>query len=409
MAKHPEGPSLLVFALVWSAFTAIYVTQPVLPVLQQHFRVNESLASLTVSAVILGIAVSNLPFGLLADRLPLRTIVLTGGLATAGAGMGCALTPHFEVLVGLRFVQGIFVPALSTCIAAHLATTLPRERLNVAMGSYVSATVAGGLTGRLLGGWLEVAMDWRWAFIGNSLQVAAVTAAAALLLPRRRPVAAAPSAYGYLSLVTRVDLLVVYATAFAAFSVFSSIFNYLPFYLAGSPFYATTGVISMLYLTYLVGIGMGPLAGTLSDRFGNGAAMAAGAAIFMLSIGATLTGSLAGVVASLAGVCAGFFTIHSAAAGSLNRSLTSGQGRANALYVLFYYLGGASGITVSGWAYQRAGWLGVAVFGWTMLLVPLLAGTIKARTEALKTESPRNPQVKRGKAGTERDPRGRFD
>ena len=36
-----------------------------------------------------------------------------------------------------------------------------------------------------------------------------------------------------------------------------------------------------------------------------------------------------------------------AAAGSLNRKLTSSRGRANSLYVLSYYLGGAVGITLS--------------------------------------------------------------
>ena len=36
------------------------------------------------------------------------------------------------------------MPALTTCLAAYLSANLPLERLNVVMGSYVSATVAGG-------------------------------------------------------------------------------------------------------------------------------------------------------------------------------------------------------------------------------------------------------------------------
>jgi hypothetical protein len=46
------------------------------------------------------------------------------------------------------------------------------------------------------------------------------------------------------------------------------------------------------------------------------------------------------MVASLAGMCAGFFAIHAAAAGALNGKLTTSRGRANALYILFYYAGG---------------------------------------------------------------------
>ena len=70
-----------VFALVTAGFTNIYITQPVLPVLSAEFGVDETRASLSVSAVILGIALSILPFGRLADRYAIRPIILVGGLA----------------------------------------------------------------------------------------------------------------------------------------------------------------------------------------------------------------------------------------------------------------------------------------------------------------------------------------
>jgi YNFM family putative membrane transporter len=82
-------------------------------------------------------------------------------------------------------------------------------------------------------------------------------------------------------------------------------------------------------------------------------------------------------------VCAGFFTIHASAAGSLNRRLTGGRGRANSLYVLFYYLGGACGITLSGWAYTWAGWPGVVTLGLAMLSVPLVSGFKDLREEGV--------------------------
>ncbi|MBM4274127.1 MAG: MFS transporter, partial [Deltaproteobacteria bacterium] len=146
------GLQILVFSLVASAFANVYITQPVLPVIRAEFGVSASVASLTVSATILGIALANMPFGMLADRFPVRVFILIGGLVVAGAGLICAATPYLEALVAARFVQGLFVPALTTCLAAYLAANLPLERLNVVMGSYVASTVVGGLTGRLLGG-----------------------------------------------------------------------------------------------------------------------------------------------------------------------------------------------------------------------------------------------------------------
>ena len=69
---------VLVFSLVAAAFTTVYITQPVLPVLRGEFGVSAATASLTVSAVILGIALANLPFGALADRLVHFPQVLPG-------------------------------------------------------------------------------------------------------------------------------------------------------------------------------------------------------------------------------------------------------------------------------------------------------------------------------------------
>ena len=60
---------IIIFALVSASFTNIYITQPVLPVLQSEFSANAVVVSFSVSAVILGIALANLPFGFLADRI----------------------------------------------------------------------------------------------------------------------------------------------------------------------------------------------------------------------------------------------------------------------------------------------------------------------------------------------------
>lgn len=66
------------FLLVAATFSTIYLTQPVLPVLREEFGIDAAKASLTVSAVIFGIALATLPFGRLADRFPARPILLLG-------------------------------------------------------------------------------------------------------------------------------------------------------------------------------------------------------------------------------------------------------------------------------------------------------------------------------------------
>ncbi len=58
----------LVFLLVTTGFTVVYITQPVLPVIEKEFAVDARTASLSVLMVIFGIALANLPFGMLRRR-----------------------------------------------------------------------------------------------------------------------------------------------------------------------------------------------------------------------------------------------------------------------------------------------------------------------------------------------------
>ena len=190
---------------------------------------------------------------------------------------------------------------------------------------------------------------------------------------------------GFIQLLSRADLLRIFFVSFGAFFVFSSTFNYLPYYLSGPPFHATTQMITLLYLAYIIGIIMGPLAGRLSNKIGNGATMALGSLIFGVFLACTLIKTLPAIVAGLAGICGGFFMVHSAAAGSLNRKLNTSRGRANSLYVLFYYIGGYVGITLSGYFYINGGWSAIVTLGAIMLLLPFITGIFENQKEdALK-------------------------
>jgi MFS transporter, YNFM family, putative membrane transport protein len=364
-----------VFALVSAAFTNIYITQPVLPVLQQEFGADMVRISFTVSAVILGIALSNLPFGLLADRLPIHPIIFTGGIMVALCGLFCAVTRDLWFLIGARFIQGLFIPAMTTCLAAYIAKTLPYERLNVVMGAYVSATVLGGLTSRLIGGWIHPPLHWRYAFVTTSVLILIATFSALRVLPRSAAIRSLPSSpASYWALLRRWDLLRIFFCAAGSFAIFSSVFNYLPFRLGGAPFHFSTGMTTSLYLVYVLGIFIGPVAGKLSNRFGSGTMLIGGGSVLAVALALILIPSTMAVVFGLLSLCAGFFTIHSAAVGSLNRKLRGGQGRANALYVLFYYAGGWSGITLSGFAYAHWGWNAVVALCAFILAIPFGVG-----------------------------------
>ena len=376
MKKETLKLQAVVFALVSASFTNIYITQPVLPVLQREFQVTPVQVSFTVSAVILGILLSNLFFGFLSDRIAIHPIILAGGICVAGGGMVSATTHDFQILVAARFFQGLFIPAMTTSLAAWLARTLPAPRLSVAMGSYVSATVLGGLGGRLLGGFIHPPLHWRYAFFSAGGLILISTLAALLILPRTGTgnVRTRNPSIGFLPLLKRKDLVLIYCCGAGALLIFSPVFNYLPYRMGGAPFHFSTELITLIYLVYVLGIFLGPLAGRFSSRFGGGMALLTGTMILALALLLLLIPSVTAIIAGLLGVCMGFFTIHAVAVGLLNQKLSRSHGKANALYMVFYYTGGWLGITGAGFAFERFEWPGVVAFVMCFLVIPLLTG-----------------------------------
>jgi len=250
------------------------------------------------------------------------------------------------------------------------------------MGSYVSATVTGGLGGRLLGGWLHPPAHWRYAFV-----TAAVLVLIATYIAVKRLHEAAQAAHhssgglGLWAMAKRPDLLRLFMVAFASMFVFSSVFNFLPFYLAAPPLSVPVQWITALYLSYVLGILVGPIAGRISNRWGSGVAMAAGTLLLAAGLTLSLAPSMWAIGFALAAVCTGYFSVHASAVGAVNQSLETGRGRANALYVLFYYGGGWFGITSSGIAYSKSGWSGVVMLCLAMLVIPLYCGVVQQRSK----------------------------
>ncbi|MCB2191604.1 MAG: MFS transporter [Deltaproteobacteria bacterium] len=369
----------LVFGLVAATISAIYFTQPVLPEISREFGASPPVASLSVSLVILGITLACLPFGILADRWAVRSIIALGGGATTLCLVLAALSPNLTVLLMARLVQGLFMPALTSCLAAYLARTLPPAGLRVVMGSYVAATVVGGLMGRLISGFF-LAGHWRASFWLGAFLVLGLSLAAMAWLPSQGPPPARQkSEPGYFTMLRSMPTLAPYVSTFGSMFIFAAVFNYTPYYLTAPPFSASTTLISLVYLTYLTGVILGPLVGRLFGRIGAGPVLLMGVGLYAAALVLSRISSLTMVIISLVLVCAGHFTIHATSQGLLNVRLSSSHGRGNSLYVLVYYLGGWAGITAAGALWSRWAWSGVSALGLAMLVLPGAIGLLEIK------------------------------
>ena len=80
---------------------------PALPSLTVELGAATSIAQLTITACLLGLAAGQLIAGALSDRFGRRGILLTGTVAYVVTSLLCAVSPSVEFMIAARLVQGL--------------------------------------------------------------------------------------------------------------------------------------------------------------------------------------------------------------------------------------------------------------------------------------------------------------
>ncbi|MEV8092397.1 MFS transporter [Streptomyces nigra] len=388
----PGGPgyrrmSFALFLAGVATFALLYSTQALLPLISDEFGVAASQASWTVAAATGGLALFVLPMSALSERYGRRT-VMTGSLAVAVAvGVAVPFAPNLTALVVLRAVQGAALAGLPASATAYLAEEVRPRALITAIGLFVAGNSVGGMSGRVITGW--VAQEWGWRVAVGVIGALAVACAVAfrLLLPAPRhftpgslrPRVLARTVRDHLSdpLLRRL-----YAIGALFMTVFGGVYTVIGYRLTEAPFSLPQGIVGSIFLVYLVGTVSASTAGRLVNRLGRRGALYAGAATTAVGLLATLAGSLPLVLLGLVLITAGFFAGHAVASSAVSKTATHGRAQASALYQSAYYIGSSAGSTVGAVAFHAGGWggtVGVGLLAVVGVVAITLLGTRAAR------------------------------
>jgi YNFM family putative membrane transporter len=300
-------------------------------------------------------------------------------LLLAAPTLLCALVSSFHMLLLFRALQGLLMPGVTAVAVAYIGDSFGEADLGPRVGGWIAASVAGGLTGRVLSGLLAAGTSWRTPFLFFGVLTLVGAAAITRGLPSGRGPGGARlgSAYRGMFLHFRNRRLIgAFLIGGAVFFCFIGIFTYLPYYLTAPPFRLSTALVSSVYLVYVAGVFTSLVSGQISQRVGRRAVMAAGLSIAFAGVLGTLVHSLAAIVVSLVVLCVGMFTVQSTAPAFVNANARGAKGAAGALYVTFYYVGASLGSLLPGYAWQAWGWPGVASACVAALVAGLLADGI---------------------------------
>ncbi|MBB1507005.1 MFS transporter [Pseudoalteromonas sp. SG41-1] len=346
-------------------FFVLYAPQPLLSLFAEQFSVSPATAGSLMTATMLPLAIAPLVYGLLlAKRNPL-TILRYAMLVLAVTCIAFAYAPSFELLLLLRFLQGLTLPAALTAMTTYIGSTYQADSLQKNMTFYIGSTIAGGYFGRVLAAIFADLWTWQSFYF----VIAAGLISFALSIPRNQTaiVNSTLSPLNYLKQLANAAVLKLYGAVFCMFFCFAALLNYLPFILQDTFLITNTRDIGLVYSGYLIGA-LASIATPwlLKKSISPWHLLSAIFAFYSTTLVFLMSSQLVIFLLAFTGFCGAMFIIHSTAAPLVNKISSAPPSVTNGAYVSFYYSGGALGSFVPGLVYQQ---LGHIAFMASLLLV----------------------------------------
>lgn len=381
--------SFALFAAGIATFALLYSTQALLPAVSASFGATAGQASWTVSAATGALALCVLPLSALSERFGRRQMMTASLTVAVLVGLLVPFAPSLGWLIALRVIQGAALAGLPASAMAYLAEEVRPKALVAAIGLFVAGNSIGGMSGRILAGWVAQLWGWRAALGAIGLLALICAVVFHFMIPKARhftpgslnPKALAKTVGGHLSdpLLRRL-----YAIGALFMTVFGAVYTVIGYRLVEAPFNLPQGIVGSIFLIYLVGTLSSAAAGRLVARLGRRGALYLAVSTTAAGLLLSLADLLAAVLLGLVLITAGFFAGHAVASSSVSRTAKTGRAQASALYQSAYYLGSSAGGTLGAIAFHTGGWAGTVALGLLAVLGVVsvtLYGTRAARAE----------------------------
>jgi len=338
-------------------FSTLYVPQPILPLLAEEFSVSGSEVSLLISLTLFPLGLTPIIYGYLIDNVSARTILhwFIGILAVTE--LSFAFVTDFRIMLGLRLLQGLLLPAIFTAIVTYISNLSAAHQRQKSVSRYIAATITGGFAGRFITGLISDLTDWRVAFVVWTI---GLLISWSLLWKLKKDIPTQSSSLeisGIWQMFKRPLHFRVYLTVLIVFFGFASALNVLPFRIKEISPDASESLIASAYMGYLMGVLVSLNAQRICARLGSEInSTILGILTFGTGILLLTNTNLFIIIFAVFIFSTGFFLMHSTLSAYINHHTQSQRGIANGLYIAFYYAGGSLGSYFPLIIYHNWGW-----------------------------------------------------
>lgn len=384
-AGSPEAakavPGWITFLLAVSCgliVANLYYTQTLVGPIGQAIHLSAGATGLIVTLTQIGYVAGLLFIVPLSDIIENRRLTVLSLMLVVAALALSVLVPNAPLFLTASLLIGLGSVAAQVLVpyASYLATEEERGRV---VGNVMSGLLLGIMFARPVASFMAGLWGWKSIFIVSAVVTALLTLLLSRILPARRP---APG-LNYGQLIRSLGTLLIntpvlrrralyQASLFGAFSLF---WTTVPLHLS-SEYHLSQQGIALFALAGVGGAVAAPIAGRLADKgwtrilTGIGISLAAVSFIlaYLLRDSSNLTLGLLVLTAILLDMSvSGNLVLGQRAIYSLGNET---RGRLNGLFMAIFFVGGAVGSSLGGWAYAYGGWSLATLIG---LALPALA------------------------------------
>lgn len=384
-ASSPEAvkavPGWITFLLAVSCgliVANLYYTQTLVGPIGQAIHLSAGATGLIVTLTQIGYVAGLLFIVPLSDIIENRRLTVVSLILVVASLALSVMVPNAPLFLAASLLIGLGSVAAQVLVpyASYLASEEDRGRV---VGNVMSGLLLGIMFARPVASFMAGLWGWKSIFIVSAVVTALLTLLLSRILPARQP---APGLnYGQLirslgTLLMNTPVLrrraLYQASLFGAFSLF---WTTVPLHLS-SEYHLSQQGIALFALAGVGGAVAAPIAGRLADRgwtrllTGLGISLAAVSFIlaYLLRDASNLTLGLLVLTAILLDMSvSGNLVLGQRAIYSLGNET---RGRLNGLFMAIFFVGGAVGSSLGGWAYAYGGWSLATLIG---LALPVLA------------------------------------
>lgn len=369
-----------------ASVATIYYNQPLLLEMSHTFHSSTGQVGTVAVATQIGYAAGILVFVPLGDVAERRALIVKLFAAVTVALIAAGLATSLWALVVASVAIGL--TASVTHILVPIAPELvPPTDSGLAIGTVMTGLLLGILLGRAASGGVASVLGWRAVFLVAACLTALFVPLLWWRLPKLPPVRSMSYREALASLWTLVleqpTLREASVIGFLIFAAFSAFWTNLAF-LLGTPHYRLgAGVAGSFGVLGAAGAVVASIAGRMADRKGPRWVIA-------MALGTLSAGYMVLWVAGyhMAGLIAGVIVLDVGQQGlqiaNQTRifSLVEGaRSRVNTIYMIVFFLGGATGSALSTIAWAHWQWNGVCALGLTLLALAGLRHAMGSRRQ----------------------------